>query len=228
MAKRISPDAPPRIPLSRERVLRAAIAVADSGGIETLTMRNLAEKLRVEAMSLYYHVANKDDILNGIIDIVASEVVVPTLSEDWKSNIRRSSISAHEVLKRHPWAAALWLSTTSPGPGRLRYMDSILGGLRTAGFSRELTHHAFHSVENHILGYSLQEASVSFDSDVDMDELGASFLQSLPVDEYPHLAEHVTYHLETGLYDEGDFEFGLDLILHGIERILAASSVSSG
>lgn len=227
MAKKIDPDAPPRIPLTRERVLRAAIAVADDGGIGNLTMRNLAERLSVEAMSLYYHVANKDDILNGIIDIVASEIVVPMPSADWKSNIRKSSIAAHEVLQRHPWAAGLWLSSTSPGPGRLGYMDSVLGGLRDAGFSRELTHHAFHSVENHILGYSLQQAGAPFDSDADMEELGARFLKALAVDEYPHLAEHVTYHLETGLFDEGDYEFGLDLILDGIERIRTAVAVST-
>src|SRR3990172_9394989 len=139
----------PRVPLSRERVLRAAIGLDDEGGIESLSMRKLGQRLGVEAMSLYYHAANKDDILDGIVDIVVSEIDVPSGGGDWKAAMRASAISAHEVLLRHPWAASLILSGPTVRPARLRYMDSILGCLREAGFSAEMTDHAYHALDSH-------------------------------------------------------------------------------
>ena len=208
----------PRVPLSRERVLRAAIGLADEGGIESLSMRKLGQRLGVEAMSLYYHAANKDDILDGIVDIVVSEIDVPSGGGDWKAAMRASAISAHEVLLRHPWAASLILSGPTVRPARLRYMDSILGCLREAGFSAEMTDHAYHALDSHIMGFTLWQVGIS----VGLARLGsvATFLQEFSVDQYPYLAEHIEQHLrERSPDDEGEFEFGLDLILDGLERI---------
>jgi AcrR family transcriptional regulator len=209
----------PRAPLSKERVLRAAIALADEGGIESLTMRKLAQELGVEAMSLYYHVANKDDILDGIVDAVVREIGLPSNEVDWKTAIRQSAISAHEVLSRHPWACSLMLSDTRVLFGRLRYMDSLLATLREAGFSAEMTHHAYHALDSHIMGFTLWEASFTFTAE-DLPQLGATFLRELPAGEYPYLVEHVEQHLmESKPDDVSEFEFGLDLILDGLERI---------
>ena len=218
MASRPSPKA--RLPLSLERVLRAAMHLADRDGIEALRMRKLARELGVEAMTLYYYVARKDEILDGIADLVASQIEVPSGGEDWKAATRQRAISAHDVLVHHPWASMLWVSRGTLGPGRLRYMDAGLRAFREAGFSPELTEQAFHAVENHIVGYTLQEMSFAIDPG-EVAEAGASFLQKLPTDEYPDLAAHVMHHLEgPGHVDAGDFEFALDLILDGIERIM--------
>jgi AcrR family transcriptional regulator len=205
--------------MSRERVLRVAMDVADRDGIVSLTMRKLARELGVEAMTLYYYVAGKDEILEGIADLVAGEIELPSGGSDWKAVARQRAISAHDVLARHPWASMVWVSRAALGPARLRYMDDGLRNLREAGFSPALTEQAFHAVENHIVGYTLQEMSFAIETP-EVAEAGASFLRKLPVDEYPHLAEHVMQHLEgAGHVDEGDFEFALDLILDGVERI---------
>lgn len=221
MASQADPDAEPRLPLSRDRVLRAAINLADKDGIKSLTMRQLAQELAVEAMSLYYYVAKKDDILNGIVDLVMSEIELPSDEADWKAVIRKSAISAHEVLLRHPWACNLMMSPNRDSPARLRWMDSILRSLREAGFSAELTHHAYHALDSHITGFTLWEVNLQFNRE-ELADLGATFLQELPVGEYPYLVEHVEWHLtESGDGDECEFEFGLDLILDGLERIQA-------
>ncbi len=212
-----------RRPLSRERVLRAAMHLADRDGIESLTMRKLAREVGVEAMTLYYYVARKDDILDGIADLVASEIEAPSGEAGWKAAMRQRAISAHDVLVRHPWASMLWVSRPPLGPGRLRYMDAGLRGFRVAGFSPQLTELAFHAVENHIIGYTLQEMSFAIETE-EVAEAGASFLRTLPVEEYPDLAAHVMQHLEgPGHVDEGDFEFALDLILDGVERLRDAA-----
>jgi len=214
------PSTSARLPMSRERVLRAAMLLADRDGIESLTMRKLARELGVEAMTLYYYVARKDDILDGIADLVASQIEVPSGGADWKAAARQRAISAHDALVRHPWASMLWVSRRALGPGRLRYMDAGLRGLQDAGFTRELTERAFHAVENHIVGFTLQEMSFAIETE-EVTEGGAAFLRDLPADEYPYLAEHVAQHLEgPGHLNEGDFEFALDLILDGIERIV--------
>jgi AcrR family transcriptional regulator len=208
-----------RIPLSRERVLRAAIGLADDAGIEALSMRKLGQELGVEAMSLYNHVANKDDILGGMVDIVMGEIELPAAGADWKAAIRRTAKSAYEVLLGHPWAANLVLT----GPGlsypRLRYMDAILGSLRNAGFSAEMTDHAYHALDSHIMGFTLWQVGISAGlarlSSVD------DFLRELDQEAYPYLAEHAHQHMkERDPADEGEFAFGLDLILGGLERML--------
>src|SRR5687767_3194868 len=143
MGPQADSSAEPRVPLSRDRVLRAAINIADIGGIKSLTMRKLAQELDVEAMSLYHYVANKDDILAGIVDLVMREIELPPDGADWKAAIRQSAVSAHDVLLRHPWACSLMMAPIGDSAARLRWMDSVLRCLREAGFSTELTHHAY-------------------------------------------------------------------------------------
>jgi AcrR family transcriptional regulator len=205
--------------LTRDRVLRAAIDLADDEGIDSVTMRRLGQALGVEAMSLYNHVASKDDILNGIVDIVESGIELPPAGADWKPALRNTAISAHDVLERHRWAAGLTLSATGTRPARWRYMDAILGCLRKAGFSAEMTDHAYHVLDSHIAGFTLWAAQLQVDPQ-DLPDLAAAFLRELPVDELPYLVEHVHQHLkERNPEDEGAFAFGLDLILDGLDRI---------
>ncbi len=218
MASQIDPGAAPRVPLSRERVLRAAIDLADTGGITALSMRKLAQELGVEAMSLYYYVAKKEDLLAGMVDLVVREMELPSMGDDWKAALRKSAISAHDVLVRHPWACGLMMSVKD-GTARLRWMDAVLRCLREAGFSTELTHHAYHALDSHITGFTLWQLSFPFEAE-QLADVAATFLRELPVDEYPYLAEHVEWHLtETSDDDEGEFAFGLDLILDGLERM---------
>jgi len=220
MATETTPRSETRMPLSRERVLRAAIELADAGGIESLTMRRLAQELGVEAMTLYYHVANKDDILAGMVDMVVSEMEAPGSDGDWKSSLRTSAISAYEVLVRHRWAANLVLSGPGVSPARLRHMNGILGVLRISGFSPEMTDHAYHALDSHIMGFALWVASMNLGSEEDLKAMAAEFLTTLSREELPHLAEHVEQHLKpSDPNDEGEFEFGLDLILDGLERL---------
>lgn len=217
-ASKAGPSGTIRAPLSRESVLRAAVRLADDGGLTALTMRRLAQELGVEAMTLYYHVANKSEILNGIVDSVMSEVELPPAEGDWKSAMRRSAISAHEALLRHPWASGV-MTSSGVSPARLRYMESILGRLRRAGFSAEMTHLAYHAIESHIEGFALWEAGFAA-LPQSLDDLAATVLRELSVDEYPFLIEHIGQHLKPpGAEDVDAFEFGLDLILDGLERI---------
>ncbi len=212
--------------MSRDRVLRAALALADRDGIESLTMRRLASELDVEAMTLYYYLPRKRDILDGIFDIVMGEIGIPSSDVDWKPALRRSAISAHDVLLRHPWAAGLvW--TAGPGPARLRYMDALLGRLREAGFSADATHHAYHVLDSHVVGFTLWEAGYAAVAN-DMDDVLPSLVSQLSRDAYPYLIEHIEYHLAPTPTDEGEgsFEFGLDLILDGLERFREATHAS--
>lgn len=218
MAARARPGTKPRVPLNQERVLLAAIAIADERGLDALSMRRLGQRLGVEAMSLYNHVANKDDVLNGIVDRVVGEFTIPTEAADWKADLRAIYTSAHETLKRHPWACTLMMSASAVGPARKWYMDAVLGTLRRAGCSMKLTHLGFHALDVHLLGYTIQAAAFQdVDDGEGLQEQGARFLQALPVDEFPYLAEHVRHHLEGP--EESEFWFGLDLALDGIERL---------
>jgi AcrR family transcriptional regulator len=223
------PDSKPqsRVPLSRERVLDAAIRLADEGGIESLTMRRLARALGVEAMSLYNHVANKGDLVDAMVDLVVSEIDLPSTTEAWDAAVRKCAISAHEVLLRHPWSCSLVMSSAStrvPRNARIRYMEWLLGRLREAGFSPELTYHAYHALDGHILGFTLWElghsaAANAMRDDKDFADFAASFVRELRAADYPYLAEHAEQHLAAA-GDDGasEFEFGLDLILDGLER----------
>ena len=201
-------------------MLTAAIGLADESGIDSLSMRKLGQALGVEAMSLYNHVANKDEILNGIVEIVLDEFELPSPGADWKAALRRTAISAYEVLVQHPWAASLVLSSTGMSRARLRYMESILGTLRQAGFSAEMTDHGYHALESHIMGFTLRGVSMDLGSQEDLAGLATNFLRELPREELPYLAEHIEQHLKPRRPDdEGEFAFGLDLILDGLERI---------
>jgi AcrR family transcriptional regulator len=185
-------------------------------------MRRLGAALGVEAMSLYNHVAGKEDILDGIIELVVGEFGLPADDADWKSALRASALSEHAVMLRHRWAPSLIISRpASVGPARWRHSDAVVRTMRKAGFSTELTHHAFHVLDCYTVGFTVQEVSTPYARD-DWPTLAAAFLRDFPSTEYPHFAEHVSYHVESGVYDEGDFEFGLDLILDGVERILTA------
>jgi AcrR family transcriptional regulator len=213
------PNPEPRTPLSRDRVLRTAIALADEHGIESLTMRKLAQELEVEAMSLYHYVAKKDDLLAGVVDIVLMEIELPAKGAGWKAAIREIAISAHDALTRHPWACKLMLGMKGVSPARLRYMESLLATLREAGFSPDLTYHAYHALDSHIMGFTLWVGSFSLDTGGDLAALASNFLEEFPAEEYPYLAEHIEQHVTDPGHDGvSDFEFVLDLILDGLER----------
>ena len=227
MAKEIETEPTPRIPLSKNRVLQAAVALADEEGIEALSMRKLAEELGVKAMSLYNHVANKDDLLDGIVDAAYLEIVVPGPDVPWKIQIRELAVSAHETLLRHPWASGLQVRR-APGPGRLRYSDALLGFFRDSGFSKELTYHAYHIIESYIIGFTVQVLGYR---NVDMEQfedVAATFMRGEFLEEYPHFSEHVRQHMEPdpGQDDVNAYELGLDVLLDGLERLRDHGSVA--
>ena len=211
-----------RPPLSRERVLRAAVDLADAEGIDKLTMRRLAQELGVEAMTLYYYVKNKDDIVAGIVAAVMGEIELPPRGGDWKSSLRNAAISAHDVLVRHPWASARMQAAGGLTPERLEYMEAILGCLRAGGFSPWQSHLGYHALESHIVGHTLWIASMALPDD--LSDLAASVLREVDPETHPAFVEHLHQHLrERGDTDESAFEFGLDLILDGMERIRATT-----
>jgi AcrR family transcriptional regulator len=216
-----------RVPLSRDRVLRAAISMVDQDGIESLSMRKLGHALGVEAMALYNHVANKDDILDGIVDLVLDEFELPSADEDWEASIRRCAISGHDALLRHPWACNLIMSSSRVRPARLRYLEALLRRLRQAGFSAEETSHAYHALDSHILGFTLWQLGHMMPGDAprftSMEEIAVFLETRLPTispSDYPHLLEHAEVHL-TESSQESEFEFGLRLILDGLKRMRA-------
>jgi AcrR family transcriptional regulator len=205
--------------LSRDQVLRAAVALADDGGIGALSMRKLGQVLGVEAMSLYNHVASKGDLLDGMVDVVFSEIGLPPGDVGWNPAMRQRAISARAALARHRWAIGLMESRRSPGPATLRHHDAVLGCLRGAGFSLEMTAHAYSVLDSYIYGFALQEASLPFDSAEEAPELAQEIAGQLPAGEYPHLTELAIGHVLQPGYRYGDeFEIGLDLILDGLER----------
>ncbi len=212
-----------RAPLSRERVLAEAVVLADENGIGTLTMRRLADRLHVEPMSLYYHVANKDEILDGMVDAVFGEIKLPSASAEWKTAMRDRAGSARDVLRRHPWAVGLMGSRLTPGPATLRHHDAVIGCLRNAGFTIELAAHAFSAIDSYLYGFAMQELSLPFTTPEETAAMAATFLDHFPAEEYPHLAELTTQHVLRPGYDYGnEFGFGLDLILDGLERARTA------
>jgi AcrR family transcriptional regulator len=221
MATQTEPNVKRRAPLSRERVLRAALVLADAGGIDSMSMRKLGDELGVEAMSLYNHVANKDDILDGIVDLVFSEIALPAGRTGWKPAMRKRAISAHEALLRHPWAPPLMQSRTKPGPATLRHHDSVLGSLRNAGFTLVMAAHAVSVIDGYVYGFALQQINIPLQSREQVAEVGQNILRQM-AGEYPHLAEMITKHAMKPGYDYSkEFEFGLDLILAGLERLRA-------
>ena len=213
------PSAPaPQLPLSRDRVLQAALQLADEGGIESLSMRKLAQSLGVKAMSLYNHVANKNDIIEGIVDRVMGEIELPDSGRDWKSAMRRRAISAHQVLLSHPWAAIAIMSGVNVGPAALRYVDTTLGCLREAGFSWEMADHAWNAMDSHIYGFTLQALNFPFEED-EYAAVASEFVGMIPPEDYPYLnglTQEVIAKRYNGIHD---FEFGLDILLNGLDSL---------
>lgn len=211
--------------LSREAIVRAAIELADRDGLGAVSMRAVAGQLGVEAMSLYHHVRNKEDLLDGMVDSVFAEFHSPAPGGDWREELRQRSLSAREVLKRHGWAVGLMDSRRNPGLANLRHHDAVLGCLRGAGFPLGLTGHAYALLDAHLYGFLVQELSVAFDGEQDLNALGTQILDALPEGELPHFREFTLEHALQPGYDFGDeFEVGLDLILDGLARRRAAEA----
>ncbi|MGN6799918.1 MAG: TetR/AcrR family transcriptional regulator, partial [Gaiellaceae bacterium] len=205
-----------RLPLSRDRILERAVQIADAEGVDALTMRRLADDLGFEAMSLYRHVKNKEDVLGGILDVVLAEIESPAAPGEWDAAIRRSAISVSDVLQRHAWATDVLMSPAGIRPARLAYMNDLLGRLREAGFSADMTYTAYHALDAHIFGFALWLASHS----AVPPEVVERFARDFPLDGYPHLAEHRDQHLAEGPHQEvSAFELGLDLILDGLKKL---------
>jgi len=208
-----------RLPLSRDRILKAALELADERGIESLSMRKLGQALGFEAMSLYNHVANKDDVLDGILDLVLAESEPPTPAGAWDAAIRTSAISVHDALRRHPWSCTLLMAPDHARPARVRYMDVLLGRLREARFSAETTYHAYHVLDGYIFGFALWETSHSYTAE-EASNLAAKFAETITADTYPYLHEHAQQHFSEGPHREvSAFELGLDLIVDGLKKI---------
>jgi AcrR family transcriptional regulator len=208
-----------RKPLSRDRILETGLAMADEHGIDALSMRKLGQQLGFEAMSLYNHVANKDDLLDGMLDLVLAEMEAPQ-PEEGLAGIRKAAISAHESLQRHPWAAGLLMAPERVRPLRLAFMDALLGALCSTGFSPETTYHAYHVIDAHIIGFTLWQSTHDFALPEEITGDLRGFLdRMLPQDTYPDLHAHGLQHLEPGpLADTSAFEYGLDLLLAGLEE----------
>ena len=218
------PQPEPRTRLSRERVLAAAIAHADAGGLEALSMRKLAEILAVAPMALYRHVANKDDLIDAMVDVVFSEIGLPSGGGGWKASMSRRAIAVRDALLRHRWAIGLMESRRRPGPANLRHHDAVIGRLRAAGFSVEMAAHAYSVMDAYIYGFALTKLNLPFETGDEVTEMAESMLAPFPVNEYPNLVEFITEHAMKPGYDFGDeFVYGLDLILDGLERARAES-----
>ncbi|WP_216214426.1 TetR/AcrR family transcriptional regulator [Amycolatopsis aidingensis] len=217
-------DPPRRNALSKETVLRTAVALADEEGTGSLSMRRLAKRLGVEAMSLYHHFRNKDVILDGMVDLVFGEIELPTDDSadhpaDWRSGMRARAVSMRGVLARHPWAVSLLDSRTNPGHATLRHHNAVIGCLRSGGFSLAGAAHALSVLDSYVYGFALQELSLPFSSSAGLADVAGSILDQLPRQEFPHLAEMIVD--RTGKPDyayTGEFDFGLELILEGLER----------
>lgn len=216
MAQPRTADKRPR--LNADRVLAGAVALADEVGIGALTIRRLAEALEVKPMTIYHHVPNKEAVIDGMVDLVFSEIETPDPDLDWKSAIRRRCTSARAVLARHPWAAPYMESRTSPGSATLAHHDAVLGCLRR-GMSIEMTAHAYALLDAFVYGFALQEASLPTPAGDDMAELADAIVEQFPPGAYPNLVELTTEHVLQPGYDfRHEFDFGLDLILDGLER----------
>jgi AcrR family transcriptional regulator len=210
-----------RQPLSRDRVLHAAIALADERGAAELTMRKLAKELGVEAMSLYNHVANKTDLLDGMVDLVFAEIDAPAAGGNWKAELRRRAISTRAALNRHRWAIGEMEGRTTHGPNNLRLHDAVLGCLRAAGFSIEMTIHAMSVQDAYVYGFALQQADMASETPEDFAAEAQRQMREYSLEDFPHLVEVVGGHVAASGYDyDAEFLFGLDVILDRLEQLL--------
>ena len=206
-----------REPLTRDRVLQAAIGLADQGGIESLSMRKLGQVLGVEAMALYYHFANKDEVLDGIIDLVFAEIDLPAPGADWKTAMRRRGVSLRDVLSRHRWAIGMMESRRNPGSANLRHHDAMIGSLLAGGFDMAMAAHAYSLLDAYIYGFALTKMNLPFEGGSDVAEVAQTMLEPFSMDDYPNLVAFITEHAMKPDYDFADeFEYGLDVILDGL------------
>ena len=213
-----------RAPLTRERVLRAAISYADTVGLEGLTMRGLAGVLKVAPMALYRHVANREDLIDAMVDVVFGEVVLPSGGADWKTAMRERGLSMHGVLTRHPWAVGLMESRRHPGQANLRHHDAVIGKLRSAGFDVAMVAHAYSLMDSYIYGFAMTQVRMAAETPADMTAMAKDMFEPFPLNEYPNLAEFVNGHVMTPGYQYVDeYEYGLDCVLDAIERAWADS-----
>jgi AcrR family transcriptional regulator len=217
VATRTMTRAEPRNRLSRERVLAAAIVHADAGGLEALTMRKLADELQVAPMALYRHVANRDDLLDGMVDIVFGEIDLPADGVDWRTAMRDRATSVYAALARHRWAIGLMESRVNPGPANLRHHDAVIGSLRSAGFEMDRVAAAYSVLDSYIYGYALTKMNLPFDDTSDIADVAQEMLEPFPAGEYPNLLAFITDYAMTPGYDyANEFEHGLDIVLDGL------------
>lgn len=214
--------APEKAPLTRERVLRAALEMADELGVESLSMRRLGGRLGVEAMSLYNHVTNKEDVLDGILELVVEEITIPRIDAEWSSAMRERAVSARLAFGRHPWAAALMDSRVSSGPARLRYFDAMVGTLTGAGFPLDLAARALSILDAYVYGFARQTSGMASGAEPRVEARAEALREGLPEGAFPHLQRMAEWAMEHGYDEEADFEFGLALILDGLARVLPA------
>ncbi len=209
-----------RIPLTRARILQAAVDLADQGGLEALSMRKLGQELGVEAMALYHHFASKDGLVDGMVDLVFDEIDLPSDGADWRTAMRERAISVRDALLRHRWAIGLMESRTNPGPANLRHHDAVIGCLRAAGFDMAMAAHAYSLLDSYIYGFALTKMNLPFETTADIADTAREMLEPFPDGEYPNLMAFITEHAMQPGYDYADeFEIGLDLILDGLERM---------
>lgn len=214
-----APDLPARPQLSREKVLHAAVAMADEAGGDVPSTRRLAERLGVRAMALYHHFRNKDELLDGMVDLVFSEVELPADGPDWPTAMRRRAASMREALIRHRWAIGLMDSRTAPGPATLRHHNAVIGSLRAGGFTIAGAAHAFSALDSYIYGFVLQEVALPFGSAEELEVVAEAMMERMPPDEFPHLTAMALEHaLKPGYAYADEFGIGLDLVIDGLER----------
>jgi AcrR family transcriptional regulator len=204
--------------LSREKVLQEALELADREGIAALSIRSLAQAMGTKPMTLYYYVANKDQILDGLVDLVFAEIETPEAGAEWKEEMRRRAHSAREVLGRHPWAVGLLESRKAPGPATLKHHEATLATLRAAGFSVQQTARAYSLLDSYIYGFALQEAALPIATNEPMADVAAPIVERFATGEYPHMVEIATEVVMQPGYDYGnEFAYGLELILNALE-----------
>lgn len=215
--------------LTSERVIAGAVALADQIGVDALTIRRLAESIEVKPMTIYHHVPNKEAIIDGMVDLVFSEIVLPPTDLDWRAAMLVRCRSMRHVLARHPWAPALMESRTTPGMATLRHHDAVLGCCRRAGFSLPATAHAYATIDAFMYGFALQEASLPATGGDEMSELAGAIAEQMPTDLFPHLAEFTTDHVLQPGYEFGaEFEYGLGLILDGLTATAGVPDTGDG
>jgi len=216
-----------RRPLNRDRILAAAVEIADERGVGAVTMREVASRLGVKAMSLYNHVKNKDDILDGMVDLVIEQIELPADIDDWREAMRVRAVAAHDVFDRHRWTPLLLDSRESSGPSRLHYFDWVLGKLVEAGFSLAGAARVFSLLDSYIYGFGIQQFNLSAEGDASPEERAQAILASIPAVEYPYLHRMASQAMQVGYDAEADFDFGLEVILDGLQQVLEEASRAS-